>query len=68
MIPAVLNTKHTDFLLVRHGRAVIRDAAMRVDHPSHMSRCERTCPLQEMFYRRAGMRVVGPELDLAVHS
>ena len=45
----------SQFLLLRHGRNVIQDGAMR-DHLLRLPRFEWMCPVQEVFYRRAGAR------------
>ena len=53
-----LATSH-DFLLLRYNRDVIKEAPIRMNHLLQMPRGERTCPLQEVLYRRAGLRIVG---------
>jgi hypothetical protein len=56
-----------NFLLVRYGRDVIKDAPMRHLHLLGLPRGENTCPIQELFYRRCRVRIVGPGKDLAEH-
>lgn len=57
-----------DFLLVRHGRDVIKDAAMRATHLLHPPAPERTCPIEAVFYRRWGMRIVWTGVERVVKA
>jgi len=46
----------TQFLLLRQSRNVIQDGAMR-DHLSRLPRIEIWCQVQELFFRKAGIRL-----------
>ena len=45
-----------NFLLVRHGRAVIQDGAMR-GRLNLLPKPAETCPVQAALFRRAGIRM-----------
>lgn len=53
------NLSQLEFSLLRMSRDVIKEAPIRMNHLLQMPRGERTCPLQEVLYRRAGLRIVG---------
>jgi hypothetical protein len=46
-----------EFLLLRQGRYVIKGASMRDRHLLRMPERETTCPLQDLFFRRTGIRM-----------
>lgn len=47
----------SDFILVRHGRDVIR-TGRSLDHLEHLPGEETTCPVRKIFFRYSGVRVV----------
>lgn len=55
-----------EFCLLRAARDVIQGASMTVPL-LHLPAPERTCPIEDVFYRRAGMRVVNREREMAIH-
>lgn len=54
----------TEFIVLRNSRDVIKMGALRRWDAGP----DQTCPVQTTFYRRAGMRIVGPEKELATHD
>ena len=52
-----LRTLTSDFILVRHGRDVIR-TGRSLDHLEHLPGKETTCPVRKIFFRYSGVRVV----------
>lgn len=45
-----------DFLLTRHSRSVIQDGPMR-DHLLHLEKPNSVCPVRELMFRRAGIKL-----------
>jgi hypothetical protein len=61
---ATLRIDREDFILLRNSRDVIKSGPVR----NWDAGPDQTCPVQEMFYRSAGIRIVGPSKDLATHE